>query len=108
MGKRIPLELIAQRRKIVAQLISQGYRQHEVVSLIQMEYIMIDEKKIENPHYMVNPNTGEGFDKATISRDYKALKTRWRKQSDELVKDVMREKVGFALEGLMKTYTGVH
>lgn len=85
MGKRIPKELVDKRRDIVASLLARGMRQSEIVKQLSIPYITrkVDGQIQEypNPSYMLNPKTGEPFDKATISRDFKYLKEQWQAEA---------------------------
>jgi hypothetical protein len=74
--------VIDMRRDIVASLVARGMRQTEITKQLGSPKIIRNGTAVDNPSYLVNPETGEPFDKATINRDVMALKTRWRKSAD--------------------------
>lgn len=81
MGKKVPKEVTEKRREIVASLMARGMRQAEVVIQLGTEMIIRGGDAINNPSYIVNPNTLEPFDKATINRDFKYLLKGWRENA---------------------------
>lgn len=88
--KRVPPELIDRRRSIIASLLARGLTQAEIMLTLNRpkytnEFVTVGGELVPNPHYLINPNTGEPFDKSTISRDVKALREQWQ---DEALGDV--------------------
>jgi hypothetical protein len=77
---------IDNRRMIVASLAARGMRQTEIVAQLGSPTITRREggqmKEYPNPSYMVNPESLQAWDKATISRDIAALRTQWRKSAE--------------------------
>lgn len=88
MGKRVSKEVILKRREMVASLLARGMRQSEILTQLSTPQIKRNGKIVENPMYLPNPNTGEPWDKATISRDTDALRKDWQdnaeRDTDEL------------------------
>lgn len=69
------------RRDIVASLVARGMRQTEIAKQLATPTIVRNGKEQPNPSYLINPESGEPFDKATIHRDVTALKAGWRKSA---------------------------
>lgn len=74
--------VIDMRRDMVASLVARGMRQTEITKQLATPTIIRNGKEQPNPSYLINPETGEPFDKATINRDVMALKAQWRKSAD--------------------------
>lgn len=74
---------IDKRREIVASLAARGMRQIEITNQLSSPIIKRREngqmKEYDNPSYMINPESGEPWDKSTINRDIAALRAQWRK-----------------------------
>ena len=69
------------RRDIVASLAARGMRQTEITKQLGSPTINRNGEDYKNPSFLINPETGEPFDKATINRDIKALREQWRKSA---------------------------
>ena len=73
--------VIEMRRDIVASLAARGMRQTEITKQLSMPTIRRGNEELPNPSYLINPETGQPFDKATINRDIKALRAEWQKSA---------------------------
>jgi hypothetical protein len=73
------------RRDMVASLTARGMKQSEITKQLGSPTIARKENgemvNYPNPSYLINPETGLPFDKATINRDVKALRAEWRKSA---------------------------
>jgi hypothetical protein len=81
MGMKVPKEVTEKRREIVATLMARGMRQAEVVIQLGTKEILRGGEFVNNSSYIVNPNTLQPFDKATINRDFKYLLKGWRENA---------------------------
>lgn len=100
MGKRISVEFVVKRRKMVAELIGKGLSQVEVVNRLQQEFIEVDGIQLNNPYYVINPNSREPFHKSTICRDYQALKKRWNEDTSKYAREILNERLDVIVASL--------
>lgn len=76
-------DTVAARRLIARTLRNRGLTQHEIAELMSKPAVMKKDKEVVNEYYLVNPITGEPFDRATISRDLAYIRDEFRKQTQQ-------------------------
>lgn len=74
-------DLIALRQEKVSGLLLRGMSQREITDALARGYR--NPKTGEIVGQVLNPETGQAFDLATINRDIKALRREWAKKRDE-------------------------
>ena len=79
--KKTQQDVIAARRERVATLRARGLTLREIQATLGAETILVNGERKPNPNKLLNPETGEAYDLATIFRDVEFLTDQWRKSA---------------------------
>lgn len=92
-------EVIEKRREIIATLLARGMTQAEILRQMSNQYKRLPDGSLkQNATYLVNPATGEPYDKSTICRDVKAVRREWKQVRERSVEEWLDQEAAVLLE----------
>lgn len=75
--------IMEKRRWIVSELFPLSYSADDILNIMSRQYVNGE----RNPYYLINPDTGETFSRATIYNDMNYLREQYMRESERTVQD---------------------